>query len=74
MPKEGKPKSGIAPYAHLLSLGIEMAAAMVIPIFIGLYLEDYFPSIKSYGVIGGALFGFISSFWLVYKRVMLNNK
>lgn len=71
MPKNNKPQRGIAQHAYLLSLGIEMAAAMVVPILVGYYAESYYTSLNPFGIVIGALFGFISSFWLVYKRVIL---
>lgn len=71
MPKNDNPQKGIAQYAHLLSLGIEMAGAMVVPILAGYYAETHFPSLNPFGIVLGAIFGFISSTWLVYKRVIL---
>lgn len=64
------PKNGIPAYSNLLSLGIEMAVTMILPILGGYYLESVW-SISPWGIVSGAIFGFISSFWLVYKRVIL---
>ncbi len=71
MPEPANPKKGIAAYAHLLSLGIEMAVSMLVPILGGWYLQQFY-SINPWGILAGAVFGFISSFWVVYKRVVLN--
>lgn len=64
-------KNNLLSYANLLSLGIEMSAAMLIPIFGGYYLEKHV-SITPWGIVVGAIFGFVSAFWLVYKRVVLH--
>ncbi|TNE73464.1 AtpZ/AtpI family protein [bacterium] len=69
--KNKKPNKGISAYAHLLSLGIEMAVSMIVPVLCGWYLQTAY-EINPWGILGGALFGFVSSFWIVYKRVLLN--
>lgn len=66
-----KKKSDSFPvYANLLGLGMEMAVSMLFPIFGGYYLQMKF-NFDPWGVVIGAVFGFFSAFWLVYKRVVL---
>jgi len=70
MQNNNKPKVSFTSYANLMSLGIEMALTMILPVLGGYYLESVW-TISPWGIVSGALFGFVSSFWLVYKRVIL---
>ena len=57
-----------------MSLGSEIAAAMIVPLLIGVYLDKHYNT-SPWGVIGGTIIGFLGVFNAVYRVVIrANNK
>ncbi len=59
-------------YAELMGLGIEMAASMVLPVVVGIYIDHRFES-TPWGVLVGALLGMVSMALKLYKVAVLSN-
>jgi ATP synthase protein I len=57
---------GLNKYAKYMSLGIELAGAMVIPLLGGYYGDKYFDTRPVLTLIG-AFLGFTGVFWNIYK-------
>ncbi|HKJ34377.1 MAG TPA: AtpZ/AtpI family protein [Balneolales bacterium] len=59
-------------YNDAIGLGSEIAAAMIVPVLIGYYIDQHF-HISPWGILGGILFGFLGTFNAIYK-VMIRGK
>jgi F0F1-type ATP synthase assembly protein I len=59
-------------YAELMGLGIEMAASMVLPVVIGIYIDHRFES-TPWGVLIGAFLGMVAMALKLYKVAVLSN-
>lgn len=57
---------GLNKYARYMSLGIELAGSMVIPLLAGYYGDKYFDTRPILTLIG-AFLGFTGVFWNIYK-------
>ncbi|GAB5408686.1 MAG: hypothetical protein BalsKO_10510 [Balneolaceae bacterium] len=53
-------------YREYLGLGVEIAATLIIPIFIGYALDAYF-NISPWGLLFGAFIGIIIFFFSVFR-------
>lgn len=56
-------------YSEYLGLGAEIAAAMIVPLLIGYGIDKKFKT-TPWGIIIGALFGFLGIFSIIYKLVV----
>jgi F0F1-type ATP synthase assembly protein I len=59
-------------YAELMGLGIEIAASMVLPVVVGIYIDHRFET-TPWGVLIGAFVGMLSMALKLYKVAMLSN-
>lgn len=53
-------------YNEYLSLGAEIAAAMIVPLLVGTYIDKHYNT-KPWGSLIGVLFGFLGVFNAIYK-------
>lgn len=53
-----------------MGLGVEMAATMVLPILLGIYLDDTF-GFEPWGVLLGVFFGLIGLMSRLYKLILM---
>jgi len=53
-------------YAELMGLGLEMAAAMVLPLLVGIYIDHRWDT-SPWGILIGSLLGLISMILKLYK-------
>lgn len=60
-------------YAELTGIGIEMAASMVLPVVLGIYLDHRFES-TPWGVLIGVFLGMVSMALKLYKVAVSSNK
>lgn len=60
-------------YSAYLSLGIEIAGAMIIPVLAGVYADKYFGT-RPWLSLTGALMGIIGVFWNIYKLAVMANE
>lgn len=60
-------------YAELTGIGIEMAASMVLPVVLGVYLDHRFES-TPWGVLIGVFLGMVSMALKLYKVAVSSNK
>ncbi len=56
-----------------MSLGSEIAAAMIVPLLVGVYLDKHYNT-NPWGVIGGIIIGFLGVFNAVYRVMIRANK
>lgn len=59
-------------YAELTGIGIEMAASMVLPVVLGIYLDHRFES-SPWGVLIGVFFGMVAMALKLYKVAVSSN-
>lgn len=60
-------------YAELTGIGIEMAASMVLPVVLGIYLDHRFES-SPWGVLIGVFLGMVSMALKLYKVAVSSNR
>lgn len=60
-------------YSEYLGLGIQIAASMVMPLLLGVWLDKKF-ELFPWLTIGGALFGIVSIFAIVFKIAYTANE
>lgn len=70
MPKRG---TNLAQYSEYLGLGIQIAAAMVVPLLLGGWLDRKFGLFPWLTVVG-ALFGILNLFAITLKLAITANK
>lgn len=68
------PHSDYSKYYEYASLGAEITASMLGPILIGYFVIDYYFGTEPWGLVGGAVFGFISVFYSIYKIALKANQ
>ncbi|HET6528881.1 MAG TPA: AtpZ/AtpI family protein [Balneolaceae bacterium] len=61
-----KNRKKLTDYAEYISLGAEIAGALLVPIFIGYWLDAYFET-SPWLLLVGCLVGFINIFILIFK-------
>lgn len=67
------PLKNFSKYGEFLALGIHIAATMVIPVVVGIYLDKRW-NISPWGVIIGALTGFAATASIVIKLALKTGK
>jgi ATP synthase protein I len=60
-------------YAEYISLGAEIAGALLVPIFIGYWLDEYFET-SPWLLLVGCLTGIVNIFILIFKLNKRLNK
>jgi F0F1-type ATP synthase assembly protein I len=65
-----KSLTNINKYVDVMGLGVEMAATMVLPILLGIYLDDTF-GFEPWGVLLGVFFGLIGLMSRLYKLILM---
>ncbi len=60
------PLRNLAPYGEYIALGTHIAASMIVPVVIGIYVDKKW-NMSPWGVIIGALLGFGSMISIVIK-------
>jgi F0F1-type ATP synthase assembly protein I len=60
-------------YNEYIGLGAEIAAAMIVPLLIGTYIDKRFNT-SPWGSLIGVLLGFLGVFNAIYKVVIRANK
>lgn len=66
-------RPNLAEYGEYLGLGIQIAASLLVPLLAGIWLDnkfDFFP----WMTVGGALFGIVSIFAIIFKIAWLANE
>ena len=53
-------------YGELMSLGLEIAASVALPVVLGIYIDRNYDS-SPWGVLGGTLIGLVSMALKLYK-------
>ncbi|MCC5926306.1 MAG: AtpZ/AtpI family protein [Bacteroidetes bacterium] len=66
------PNSGLGQYGDYLGLGIQIAASMVMPLLLGVWLDKRYGS-SPWFTLAGALFGIFSIFGIVLKIAFTAN-
>ncbi|MCW9707375.1 AtpZ/AtpI family protein [Fodinibius salsisoli] len=59
-------RKNISDYVEYLSLGVEIAAALLVPILIGYWLDQYF-GLYPWLILTGCLVGIVNIFLLIFK-------
>ncbi len=67
------PLRNLAKYGQFIALGIHIAASMIIPVVIGIYVDKRW-DLSPWGVIVGALLGFGSLISIVIKLAVQTGK
>ncbi len=67
------PIRNLAKYGEFIALGIHIAASMIIPVVIGIYVDKRW-DLSPWGVIAGALLGFGSLISIVIKLAVRTGK
>ncbi len=67
------PIRNLAKYGEFIALGIHIAASMIIPVVIGIYVDKRW-DLSPWGVIVGALLGFGSLISIVIKLAVRTGK
>jgi F0F1-type ATP synthase assembly protein I len=65
-----KSLTNINKYVDVMGLGVEMAATMVLPILLGIYVDDTF-GFEPWGVLLGVFFGLIGLMSRLYKLILM---
>ena len=65
-----KSLNDINKYVDVMGLGIEMAATMVLPILLGLYLDNKF-GFEPWGILFGVFFGLVALISRLYKLTLM---
>lgn len=65
-----KSLTSINKYADMMGLGVEMAVTMVLPILLGIYVDDTF-GFKPWGVLLGVFLGLIGLVSRLYKLILM---
>lgn len=65
-----KSLTSINKYADVMGLGVEMAVTMVLPILLGIYVDDTF-GFKPWGVLLGVFLGLIGLVSRLYKLILM---
>jgi len=60
-------------YAELMGLGLEMAAAMVLPLLVGIYVDHRWDT-SPWGILIGSLLGMVSMILKLYKVAVMSSK
>ncbi len=59
-------------YSEYLGLGIQIAASMVMPLLLGVWLDKKF-ELFPWLTLGGAIFGIVSIFAIIFKIAYMAN-
>lgn len=62
----------LSKYGPYIALGAQIAASMIVPVFIGIYIDKYW-DLSPWGVIIGALLGFGGLISIVLKLAYSSN-
>lgn len=62
--------TNINKYVDVMGLGIEMAVSMVLPILLGIYVDDTF-GYQPWGVLVGVFLGLIAIISRLYKLTLM---
>lgn len=60
-------------YSEFIGLGSEIAAAMIVPLLIGVYLDKHYNT-EPWGVAVGIIIGFLGVFNAIYRVVIKANR
>jgi F0F1-type ATP synthase assembly protein I len=63
----------LAAYSEYLGLGIQIAGSLLVPLLVGMWLDRKF-NLYPWLTVGGALFGIVSIFAIIFKIAFLANQ
>jgi F0F1-type ATP synthase assembly protein I len=61
-------------YGEYIALGAQIVASMIGPILLGFFVIDPYFGTEPWGFVGGAVFGFVSVFYNLYKITVMARK